>query len=87
MRGHSGNCLKNKNKAIQSKNVKGKKKSKLSLKDRKQKYEKVSYKAEVKKTSVINGEKIKKQALHLKEVVEEGIMVLQSGKKGFCRSK
>lgn len=45
----------------------------------------VSYKAEVKKTSVINGEKIKNQALNLKEIVGEGIMVIP-GKKDFAEA-
>lgn len=41
----------------------------------------VAYKAEVKKTLVINDEKIKNQALNFKEIVGEGIMVLRAGKK------
>lgn len=38
-------------------------------------------KQEVKKTSVINDEKIKNQALNFKEIVRKGIMALRTGKK------
>lgn len=41
----------------------------------------VAYKAEGKKTLVINDEKIKNQALNVKEIGGEGIMVLWAGRK------